>query len=273
MGIVPTAAAVPDPVAVLAPDLEAANRAMSVLLTGAPPRRWPADVRFAAPPHPVVGVTAALPVEVRQAVPSACAVPGSPTAPPEHVDALVTADPPQGDVCGVATRVGDTPVWVVGRPFDDAVALDVAAALAGQPLTDLWPQTVADPVELVVFGAHLRGGPLAHQLTDLGARWAGEITTAPHYRMTVVASSPAKPAVSRVDAGAHGTALYGQRWLMSAAALGRFLASLPPPMQLGKVECADGSWRTGFGCDAAATAGVDVSAYGSWPAAVAAGAV
>jgi allophanate hydrolase len=45
-------------------------------------------------------------------------------------------------------------------------------------------------------------------------------------------------------------------------------------MQLGKVEFDDGTWRTGFGCDAAAGAtGVDISSYGSWPAAVAAGAV
>ncbi|CPY78792.1 Probable amidase [Mycobacteroides abscessus] len=45
-------------------------------------------------------------------------------------------------------------------------------------------------------------------------------------------------------------------------------------MLLGKVECDDGLWRTGFGCDgAAAQAGVDISEHGSWPAAIAAGAV
>jgi hypothetical protein len=60
---------------------------------------------------------------------------------------------------------------------------------------------------------------------------------------------------------------------MSAAALGRFLAALPAPMQLGKVEFADGSWRTAFSCDAAAADGTDISGYGGWPAAIAAGAV
>ena len=53
---------------------------------------------------------------------------------------------------------------------------------------------------------------------------------------------------------------------------GRFLAALPAPMQLGKVEFDDGTWRTAFGCDAAAATGTDISAYGSWPTAVAAGA-
>ena len=107
----------------------------------------------------------------------------------------------------------------------------------------------ADAGELVVFGAHLRGGPLVHQLTDLGARWAGEVTTSPRYRMSVLPTIPAKPAITRVPDGAAGAALSGHRWLLSPAALGRFLAALPAPMQLGKVEFDDGTWRTAFGCD------------------------
>ena len=125
----------------------------------------------------------------------------------------------------------------------------------------------------MVFGAHLRGGPLAHQLTDLGAQWAGEITTAPRYRMSVLATDPPKPAVTRVPEVADGAALMGHRWLLSPRALGLFLAALPAPMQLGKVEFDDGTWRTGFSCDASADTGPDVSRYGSWPAAIAAGAV
>ena len=58
--------------------------------------------------------------------------------------------------------------------------------------------TMAGNLELVVFGAHLRGGPLAHQLTDLGAQWAGEIFTAPAYRMSVLPTVPPKPAITRV---------------------------------------------------------------------------
>jgi hypothetical protein len=132
---------------------------------------------------------------------------------------------------------------------------------------------MTDDLELVVFGAHMRGGPLSHQLTDLGARWAGEITTAPRYQMSVLATVPAKPAVTRVPDGTAGASLMGHLWLLSPAALGLFLAALPPPMQLGKVEFDDGTWRTGFSCDASAATGPDISSYGSWPAAIAAGAV
>jgi allophanate hydrolase len=162
----------------------------------------------------------------------------------------------------------------LARAFEDAVALDVAALASGvQAPADVWPLAPADVTELVVFGAHLRGGPLAHQLTDQGARWAGELTTAPHYRMTVLSTVPAKPAITRVADGAGGAAVTGHRWLLSPAALGRFLAALPAPMQLGKVEFDDGTWRTAFGCDGAAATGSDISSYGSWPAAVAAGAI
>ena len=183
------------------------------------------------------------------------------------------------DLCAVSVPAGTAGqaqfgVTVLARAFEDAVALDVAALVSGsQAPVDVWPLAVADSVELVVFGAHLRGGALVHQLTDLGARWAGELTTAPRYRMSVLPTVPAKPAVTRVPDGAEGSSLLGHRWLLSPAALGRFLAALPSPMQLGKVEFDDGTWRTAFGCDGAAATGPDISEYGSWPAAIAAGAV
>ena len=184
------------------------------------------------------------------------------------------------DMCGVAVPSGTAGeaqfgVTVLGRAFDDAAVLDIAAMVAGVAAPqEVWPTHVAETQELVVFGAHLRGGALVHQLTDLGARWSGELVTAPRYRMTALDTVPPKPAIVRVPENDSGTALLGHRWLLSPAALGTFLAALPAPMQLGKVEFADGSWRTAFGCDGtAAAAGKDVSSYGSWPAAVAAGAV
>ncbi|HEV7419742.1 MAG TPA: allophanate hydrolase [Mycobacterium sp.] len=183
------------------------------------------------------------------------------------------------DMCAVSVPAGTAGdaqfgVTVLARAFDDAVALDVAALVSGVDAPqDVWPLAAADVTELVVFGAHLRGGPLVHQLTDLGARWAGELTTSARYRMTLLPSTPPKPAITRLPDGG-GTALKAHRWLLSPAALGHFLAALPAPMQLGKVEFDDGTWRTSFGCDGgAADAGVDISHFGGWAAAVAAGAI
>ena len=391
LGVVSTDGVVPacesyDCVTIFAADLGLANRAMGVMAAGASGRQWPADVRLAAPPSPVVAIpnelpeldrdwraafdaavgklsdagarivtvdfapflaaakllydgalvseryaavgefidahpAAALDPTVRRIISSARDIPAHrlvqdrreverlrtvamaaldgvdalvvPTAPMHPRIDEVAADPVgvnsrMGtytnfcnlfDMCGVAVPAGTVGpaqfgITVLARAFEDAVAVDVAALVSGDEApVNVWPLAVADSVELVVFGAHLRGGALVHQLTDLGARWAGELTTAPRYRMSVLPTVPAKPAVTRVPDSDQGVSLLGHRWLLSPAALGRFLAALPAPMQLGKVEFDDGTWRTAFGCDGAAATGPDISSYGSWPAAIAAGAV
>lgn len=290
VGIKPTPGVIlpgPADTVVAAADLETVNRAVAAIAATAP-LRWPADTRFAAAPASVVAVPAA--PAGADGYPFAAAVAALQAAglrvltaevtpemlhaaAPESLDALMV---PTSSVVGYPAglcAVAVPGVTVLARPFDDAVALDIAALAAGSAAPRPWPLTVAEVVEVVVFGAHLRGGPLEHQLTDLGARWAGELTTAAHYRMTVLPTTPAKPAITRVPEGCVGTGLRGHRWLLSPAGLGRFLTALPAPMQLGKVEFDDGSWRTAFSCDAAAATGTDISEYGSWPAAQAAGAV
>jgi len=62
-----------------------------------------------------------------------------------------------------------------------------------------------------------------------------------------------------------GAELVGEKWLLSPAAMGTFLASLPEPMLLGSVRLADGSIAVGFACDAVAAAGgEDITAWGDW---------
>ena len=182
------------------------------------------------------------------------------------------------DMCAVAVPAGTAGsaqfgVTVLGRAFEDAVVLDVAALITGTGVGPAWPHYCSATTELVVFGAHLRGQPLEYQLNALGARWSGPLTTAPHYRMFALDTVPPKPGVVRCPPDEAGAALTGEVWTLSPAALGRFLAELPAPMQLGQVEFADGTWRTAFGCDGTAAAqGKDISEYGGWLAAVAAGA-
>ncbi|MEV6767623.1 allophanate hydrolase [Nocardia sp. NPDC051030] len=222
----------------------------------------------------------------------------TPTVPGHPTIAEVTADPIGEnsrlgtytnfcnlfDLCAVAVPAGmagdaQFGVTVIARAFEDAVAFDVAALInadpeAPTPPESAWPLTIAPFHELVVFGAHLRGQPLEHQLIDLGARWAGPVRTSPRYRLAALDTIPPKPAVTRLPEGESGVSVAAERWLLSPAALGRFLAALPAPMQLGSVELEDGTWRTGFGCaGAAAETGKDISEYGGWRAALAAGAI
>jgi allophanate hydrolase len=122
---------------------------------------------------------------------------------------------------------------------------------------------VSRVVELAVFGAHLPGQPLVHELTGRGAQWLGEIRTAPAYRLLCLDTVPPKPGLVRVGAG--GASIRGGLWRLSPTALGMFLAELPPPMLLGPVDLDDGRYVVGFGCAAdAAARGVDITARGGW---------
>ncbi len=172
------------------------------------------------------------------------------------------------DMAAVAVPAGEADgglfgVSVIARAFDDQVALDIASLLVESEMAGDVPVLPPGGVEVAVFGAHMSGQPLNSQLVDLGARYAGPCETAPHYRMHALPTSPPKPGVVRVADGA-GAALAGELWLLPPAGLGTFLAALPAPMTLGKVELSDGRWVVGFGCSD--VAGEDISHYGGWQA-------
>jgi len=170
------------------------------------------------------------------------------------------------DLCGVAVPAGTVDeadgtaaefgITFLGKRRADAVVLDLARRFVDPELTGpTWVESAATHTELAVFGAHMRGGPLEHELAGRGARWTREVTTAPSYRLVALDTVPPKPGLIRDPE--RGRAIVGQTWTLSPAALGEFLAALPEPMMLGKVELSDGQWVVGFGCAAdAAGAGV-----------------
>ncbi|GAB3277559.1 allophanate hydrolase [Kineosporia babensis] len=188
------------------------------------------------------------------------------------------------DLCAVAVpsgTVGEAQfgVTVLARPFHDALALDLAGRvlLAPSPVAAPesapprpapvpWPVAAGLPVErLLVVGAHLKGQPLSGELERLGARWLGPVTTASVHALSALDTTPPKPGLERIGPG--GVAVEGELWEVSVGALGRFLAALPAPMNLGRVELADGSWVVGFGAAAEAVrAGKDISEFGGWKA-------
>lgn len=151
-------------------------------------------------------------------------------------------------------------VMFVVPAFDDQVAVDLAARLAGIAA----PTLVRTGIDLAVFGAHLRGQVLHHQLEQLGARFVESVTTSDAYRLTALNTTPAKPGLVRHGSG-RGAPIAGEVFRLSPAALGTFLAGLPEPMTLTSVELSDGRWVVGFGCthEAAADA-VDITEYGGW---------
>ncbi len=198
------------------------------------------------------------------------------------------------DMCAVAVPAGTVAddagaglagtaqfgLTVVGRTFEDAVVADIArrieltpplpelfaAGAAQRRPTELrapWPLAAgAVGVPLVVVGAHRQGQPLVDELERRGAFWAGPVTTSARYRMVALQTTPTKPGVVRSEDGA---ALAAERWLVSEAALGAFLAELPEPMLLGSVTLSDGAVAVGFACDpVAASGGRDITEFGDW---------
>ncbi|OZD12240.1 allophanate hydrolase [Rhodococcus sp. 06-156-3C] len=166
-------------------------------------------------------------------------------------------------VPGEPTGAGDPfGVMVVVPGFHDQVAVDIAAALTSAPA----PVLVAEGIDVLVVGAHLKGFPVHHQLTDRGARFLGDVLTSDAYRLVDLGTTPPKPGLVRHASGT-GAAIAGELYRMSAAGLGTFLAGLPVPMGLTSVELSDGRWVTGFCCSyEAADAAVDITKFGGWRA-------
>ena len=80
---------------------------------------------------------------------------------------------------------------------------------------------------------------------------------------------PPKPGMLRVEPGA-GHPIKLELWALSAAAFGKFVAAIPPPLSIGTIRLADGRGVKGFLVEPAAVNGArDISAFGGWRAFVA----
>jgi allophanate hydrolase len=146
-----------------------------------------------------------------------------------------------------SSRVGATPL-----PLPPAVAP---------------PALPDDAILVAVVGAHLSGEPLNHQLTSLGGTLARVCKTAPTYRLFALPeTTPPKPGLIRV-ARNEGAAIEVEVWRLSPAAFGAFVAAIPSPLGVAKLELEDGAEVCGFVCEAHATVGAeDISSFGGWRA-------
>ncbi|MEV6911930.1 amidase family protein [Amycolatopsis sp. NPDC051071] len=160
--------------------------------------------------------------------------------------------------------LGPYGVSVVVRPFDDQVAIDLAAVLTDEQADLPYPAPGAD---LVVFGAHLRGQPLNERLVTAGARFTGPVQTGEGYRMLLLPTEPPQPGVVPASAMGEHTMLSGERWRLSPAALGAFAATLPAPFVLGRIRLDNGETPLAVLCDQAATAtATELTRYQCWRA-------
>ncbi len=168
-------------------------------------------------------------------------------------------------------------VTLFGRALTDQYLLSLADALqlqhdlplAGERHLDLGaPSHLArhDKARLVVCGAHLDGLPLNWQLKQRGGRLVEATHSSPDYQLYALAGGPPfRPGMVRVAEG--GVAIAVEVWELPSSELGSFLIGIPAPLGLGKVQLADGSWESGFICEAYGLEGATpISHFGGWRA-------
>ena len=122
-------------------------------------------------------------------------------------------------------------------------------------------------ISLFVVGAHLTGMPLNHELTTRNAVLIRRCRTAAHYQLYALArTTPAKPGLIRsLEPQKHG--IEGEVWSLDTAGFGSFVAAIPAPLGIGKLELDDGEEVSGFICEPYGLSGAkEITEYGGWRA-------
>jgi allophanate hydrolase len=189
------------------------------------------------------------------------------------------------DLCGLALpasmRPDDIPFGItllapagrdallasIGRVFHADTKLPIGSkSLASPPLAALPASASGHEIAIAVVGAHLSGMALNGELKALSARLLEEAVTAPDYKLYALDTTPPKPGMLRVEQGT-GAPIKLELWALSAAAFGKFVAAIPPPLSIGTIRLADGREVKGFMVEPAAVNGArDISSFGGWRA-------
>jgi allophanate hydrolase len=160
-------------------------------------------------------------------------------------------------------------ITLIQRAGSDLMLADLGQRFeAGADGTAVAPAPAAwrgDAVDVAVVGAHLSGQPLNAQLTERGGRLLRACRTARHYRLfSLPASAPPKPGLIR-DLNGDGHAIEVEVWRLPMAAYGGFVAAIPSPLGVGRLELEDGTWVQGFLCEAwAVESAEEISSFGGW---------
>jgi len=185
---------------------------------------------------------------------AACAVPAS-----------MRADGLPSGITLIAPAGRDLVLADLAQRFHQRTGLTLGALGESLPRPD--PIALGgDSVRVVVVGAHLSGLPLNHQLTKRGARLEKKTRTTARYRLFALPGSvPPKPGMVR-DSG-RGAALEVEVWRLPLRQYGSFVAGIPSPLSIGRVELEDGEWVQGFLCEGWALAGAEeITQLGGWRA-------
>ncbi|MHC3994415.1 allophanate hydrolase-related protein [Thiomicrolovo sp. ZZH C-3] len=123
---------------------------------------------------------------------------------------------------------------------------------------------MAETIKIAVCGAHMRGLPLNHQLTELDATFESATSTAKGYRLYDVPEKvPPRPGMVR-DSDVQSRVTL-EVWSMPLEHFGAFMVQIASPLCIGTVLLEDGSAVYGFLCEADALKGAEeITSFGGW---------
>jgi allophanate hydrolase len=110
----------------------------------------------------------------------------------------------------------------------------------------------------------MQGLPLNHQLRDRGGFFVRATATAPRYRLFALPGGPPqRPGMIRVHED--GARIEVEIWSLPTEQVGSFIAGIPAPLGIGKIELDSGALVMGFLCEGYASEGAaDITSYGGW---------
>jgi allophanate hydrolase len=148
-----------------------------------------------------------------------------------------------------------------GPGFSASSEAGAPSIAAGDPASLRAPE---ERICVAVCGAHMEGLPLNQQLTSRDATLVGRTRTAAKYKFYALPGGPPhRPGLVRVAGG--GASIEVEVWSVPASRFGSFVAGIPAPLGIGKIELEGGEQVAGFLCESYATAGAtDITALGSW---------
>ena len=185
--------------------------------------------------------------------------------------ALPAAMRPDGIPFGItllAPAGKDALLASIGRVFHADTRLTLGARGLPQPALATVPASASEgEIAIAVVGAHLSGMALNGELKELDGRLLEATATAAGLQALRARHHAARsPACCASTAGA-GSSIAVEIWALPAAAFGKFVAAIPPPLSIGTVRLADGRGVKGFIVEPADISGArDISSFGGWRA-------
>lgn len=166
----------------------------------------------------------------------------------------------------VGPHGSDRALLALARRYHPALSPVLGAALGPTPDQSEPARRLRGYEAMAVCGAHMQGLPLNHQLRDRGGYLLQRTRSAAQYRLFALPGGPPhRPGLLRV--AENGAAIELEVWALPAEHVGSFVAAIPAPLVIGKVELEDGSRVPGFLCESVATTGaLDITAHGGWRA-------